>query len=301
MAITETKKHHFVPRTYLKNFAHKKNDDFYVSVLQKDQPFEKIFESNIINVCAENHLYTLTGNNESRLQLENIYSNIFENEYADLFSILTNDDIWDITTDKKISIVSAVITMFYRTKKWINEYNIFEDEALNKIFQTCKQYEADHYINTNGKRINIKDMSLEELQYNQKNITRIPIILTQLKTALKLIEAKQFDNINVFKINDNSEFITSDNPVLARNINKTITIPFDIDNAYYLPISNKYLLSIFPKEDLPVNTKIIRMGISKEQVAHFNNCQLSNSDKFIIGSNKGIIETKKNNSTGQPI
>lgn len=294
MAKTEAKKHHFVPRTYLKNFAHRKNDDFYVSVLQKDQPCEKIFESNIINVCAENHLYTLTGNNESRLQLENIYSNIFENEYADLFSILTNDDIWDITTEKKRSIVSAVITMFYRTKKWINEYNIFADEALNKIFQVCKQYNADHYINTNGERINIKNKSLEELQYNQKNITRIPIILTQLKTALRLIEAKQFDNINVFKITDNCEFITSDNPVVVRNTNKMMTIPFDIDNAYYLPISNKYLLSIFPNEDLPVNTKVIRMGISKEQVANFNNSQLFNSDKFIIGSNSGIIETKRN-------
>ena len=294
MAKTETKKHHFVPRTYLKNFAHRKNDDFYVSVLQKDQPCEKIFESNIINICAENHLYTLTGNNESRLQLENIYSNVFENEYADLFSILTNDDIWDITSDKKISIISAVITMFYRTKKWINEYNIFADEALNKIFQTCKQYDADHYINTNGKRINIKDKSLEQLQYNQKNITRIPMILTQLKTALKLIEAKQFDNINVLKINDNSEFITSDNPVIARNTNNTTIIPFGIDNAYYLPISNKYLLSIFPKEDLPVNTKIMRMEISKEQVADLNSSQLFYSDKFIIGSKNGIIETIEN-------
>lgn len=294
MAKTETKKHHFVPRTYLKNFAHRKKDDFYVSVLQKDQPCEKIFESNITNVCAENHLYTLKGNNESRLQLENIYSNIFENEYANLFSILTNDDIWEITTEKKKSIVSAVLTMFYRTKKWINVYNTFADESMNKIFQVCKQFHTDHYINSNGKRINIKGKSLEELQYNQKNITRIPIILTQLKTALKLIEAKQFDNIYIFKINDNCEFITSDNPVLARNINKTTTIPFDIDNAYYLPISNKYLLSIFPKEDFPDNNIIIRMGINKEQVADFNKKQLSNSDKFIIGSNKGIIETKGN-------
>jgi flagellar biosynthesis/type III secretory pathway chaperone len=292
--MTETKKQHFVPRTYLRNFAHLRNDDFYVNVLQKNQPCEKIFESNITNICAENHLYTLTGDTESRQLLENIYSNIFENEYKDLFSVLTNDTIYEITGEMKKSIVSALITMFYRTKKWVNEYNSFNDESMNKVYQVCKQFNVDSFTNPNGEQINIKDKSLGELQSNLKKSTRIPIVLSQLKVALRLIDAKQFDNINVFKIIDNCEFITSDNPVLAMNVNKMPTIPFDIDNAYYLPISAKYLLSIFPKEDLPANNKIIRMIMSKEKVLGFNKWQLENSDKFIIGSRKSLIETKEN-------
>jgi flagellar biosynthesis/type III secretory pathway chaperone len=271
--MTETKKQHFVPRTYLRNFAHLRNDDFYVNVLQKNQPCEKIFESNITNICAENHLYTLTGDTESRQLLENIYSNIFENEYKDLFSVLTNDTIYEITGEMKKSIVSALITMFYRTKKWVNEYNSFNDESMNKVYQVCKQFNVDSFTNPNGEQINIKDKSLGELQSNLKKSTRIPIVLSQLKVALRLIDAKQFDNINVFKIIDNCEFITSDNPVLAMNVNKMPTIPFDIDNAYYLPISAKYLLSIFPKEDLPANNKIIRMIMSKEKVLGFNKWQ----------------------------
>jgi len=294
MKKTETKKHHFVPRTYLKNFSIKKNDDFYVNVLHKDQPPEKVFESNIINVCAENHLYTLSGNYAPKQMLEDIYSNIFENQYDNLYSVLTNDSIVEISPEIKKSIVSAVITMFYRTKKWINIYSSHTDERMSKLYQMSKQFNVDSYINSEGKTISIKGKTLKELQDDEKNKSRIPLIITQLKAALRLIEAKQHDNIYVFKIIDENEFITSDNPVLPMNINKQRTIPFDIDNAYYLPISNKYLLSLFPREaDLPVVNKIIRIIIRGDQVEGFNNLQFTSCDNFLIGSISSLQKIKK--------
>ncbi|MCG6191582.1 DUF4238 domain-containing protein [Maribellus maritimus] len=290
---TETKKQHFVPRTYLKNFGFKKNDDFYVNVFPKNKSIDNLFESNITNICAENHLYTLTGDYESRQLLENIYSNIFEVEYPSLYEILTNDNIFEVSPENKKSIISAIITMFYRTKKWLNEINNFNDKSLSKVYQICKQFNVDYYTDPNGNKISIKGKSIEELKQTKKNETRIPFVLTQLKTALRLIEIKQKDNLNVFKIEGKNEFITSDNPVFASNINKVQTIPFDIDNAYYLPISNKYLLSIFPNEDLLKNNRIIRMVMSDDQVKKMNKRQLLNCDKFIIGSKNEIIETIK--------
>ncbi len=97
----------------------------------------------------------------------------------------------------------------------------------------------------------------------------------------------------MFKIESKNEFVTSDNPVFAININKVQTIPFDTNNAYYLPISNKYLLSIFPNEDLLKNNRIIRMVMSDDQVKKMNKIQLLNCDKSIIGSRNEIIETIK--------
>ena len=288
---TETKKQHFVPRAYLKNFGYKKNDDYYVNVLPKSQPIGSLFESNTKSICAENYLYTLSGDAESRQLLENIYSNVFEDEYTDLFDILTNDDINEITFEKKKSIISAIITMYFRTAKWLNEINSFNEESLNKVYQTCKQFNVDYYTDSNGNKISIKGKSIQELKQIKKDATRIPVVLTQLKTALRLIELKQSDNINVFKIKGNNEFITSDNPVFALNINKLPTIPFDTDNAYYLPISKKYLLSVIPKGDLPENNKIIRMTMSGEAVIEMNKIQLTNCDKFIIGSKDEISKT----------
>jgi len=292
--MNETIKQHFVPRTYLKNFGYKKQDDTYVKVARKETTENKLFETNIINICAENHLYTLTGSLEERQILERIYSTAFENDYNSIYSILSDDRIFSISLEQRKFIISTVITMFYRTKKWLSEFNDFTDESTSRLYGMCKQNNKESYIETNNERISISGLTLSELQKNRKENNRIPMVLFQLEFALKLIEAKKNDNINVFKIIGNGEFITSDNPVLAKNINSEFTIPFDINNAYYLPISSKYLVSIFPNENHSNFNKIIRININGEQSANFNLWQIHSSERFIIGTETGLRETKEN-------
>jgi hypothetical protein len=292
MKKVETKKHHCVPKTYLKNFATRKNEDFYLNILNKDDSYDKIIESKISDLCAENHLSKLDGNHKSKQKLEDIYTDIFENQYENLFSVLTDDKVLEITDELKKSIVSAVVTMFYKTKKWTDLLGYHSDGNMQKIDQLRNQFKVDHYFNSTGGQVGFQNKTLEELEVSHKNITRIPLIITQIKVALKLIEAKQFDCINVYKITDDSEFITSDNPVLAINMQKMRTKHFDVENAYYLPISNKYLIAIFPKDELPSQNKIIRLMINKEWVESFNTMQLFQSDKCIIGTVDAIKKMK---------
>lgn len=294
MKKAETKKHHCVLKTYLKNFAIWKNDEYYVNILNKNEAYDTIAESKINDICAENHLLKPDENHKSKEKLEDIYTEIFENHYDNLFSVLTNDKVLEITDELKKSIVSAVVTMFYRTKKWSDLLGYHNDVNIKKIDQLRNQFNVDHYFNSKGVQVGFQDKTLEELEVSHKGITQIPLIITQLKVALKLIEAKQFDCINVYKIADDSEFITSDNPVLAINMHKMRTMHFDIENAYYLPISSKYLIAIFPKEELPSQNKIIRLMINKEWVESFNTMQLFHSDKCIIGSVEAIKKTKEN-------
>ncbi|MDO9254464.1 MAG: DUF4238 domain-containing protein [Bacteroidales bacterium] len=294
MKKAENKKHHFVPKTYLKNFATRKNDDYYLNILKKDEAFNMIVESKISEICAEKHLLKPDRNDKSKQKLEDIYTDIFENHYDNLFSVLTDDKVLEITDELKKSIVSAVVTMFYKTKKWNDLLGYHTDVKMQKIDQLRNQFKVDHYFNSEGAQVGFQNKTLEELEVSHKNITRIPLLITQLKVALKLIEAKQFDCINVYTIADDSEFITSDNPVLAINMQKMRTMHFDIENAYYLPISNKYLIAIFPKDELPTQNKIIRLMINKEWVESFNTMQLFQSDKCIIGSVEAIKNTKEN-------
>jgi hypothetical protein len=294
MKKTETKNHHFIPKTYLKNFAIKKSDDYFINISKKDEDSDKIVENNIKDLCAENHLLEPVKKGKSKQKLEDIYTDIFENHYDNLFSVLTDDTVLKITDDMKKSVVSAVVTMFYKTKKWSDLLGFHADGDIEKTDQLYNQFKVDHYFNSKGVQVGFQDKTLEELEVSHKSITRIPLIITQIKVALKLIEAKQFDCINVYKIADDSEFITSDNPVLAVNIHKMRTMHFDIDNAYYLPISNKYLIAIFPKEEFPSQNKIIRLMINKEWVESFNTMQLFHCDKCIIGSVEAIKHTIDN-------
>lgn len=294
MKKSETKKCHFVPGTYLKNFAINRNDDFYINMLNKNETCNRIYESNISDICTENRLLKLDDNDKSKQKLENIYSDIFENHYDNLFSVLTDNAVLKITDEIKKSIVSAVITMFYKTKKWGDLLGYHSDGDMSRIDQLRNQFKVDHYFNSKGIQVGFQSKTLEELEVSHRSITRIPLIITQLKVALKLIEAKQFDCINVYTIADDSEFITSDNPVLAINMHKMRTMHFDIENAYYMPVSKKYLIAIFPKEALPSQNKIIRLMINKEWVESFNTMQLFHSDRFIIGSADAIKSTMGN-------
>lgn len=294
MKKAETRKHHFVPKTYLKNFATQRDEDFYVHILNKNVASDNIIESNILDICAGNHLLKPDTTNKSKQKLEDIYTDIFENHYDNLFSVLTDDKVLEITDELNKSVVSAVVTMFYRTKKWNDILGYHTDGNMQKIDQLRNQFKVDHYFNSQGTQVGFQNKTLEELKISHKNITRIPLIITQLKVALKLIKAKQFDCINVYKIADDSEFITSDNPVLAINMQKMRTMHFDIENAYYLPISNKYLIAIFPKEELPSQNKIIRLFINKEWVKSFNTMQLFQSNRCIIGSVEAIMKTREN-------
>ena len=104
--MNETIKQHFVPRTYLKNFGYKKQDDTYVKTVGKEAPVNKIFETNILNICAENHLYTLYGSIDERQILERIYSTAFENDYNRIYSILSDDCVSSISLEQKKIIIS---------------------------------------------------------------------------------------------------------------------------------------------------------------------------------------------------
>jgi hypothetical protein len=53
-------------------------------------------------------------------------------------------------------------------------------------------------------------------------------------------------------------------------------------------------VSIFPNENHSNFNKIIRININGEQVVNFNLWQIHSSERFIIGTETGLRETKEN-------
>lgn len=283
MKNTEIRKQYSVPQTYLKHFALPKGDDYYVHIFHKGNITNQVEEKNISDICAGKHPSTLAGNGRTKQKLDDIYTDIFENQYNNLVLALTDDHVLEITDEFKKLVVSAVLTLFYKTKKWSDILGFHSSEDIEKIGRLRYQPRVDHYFNSNGMQVGF-ETTLEASQLSHKNIDRVPQIIAQLKIALKQIETQQFDFINIYKIVDESEFITSDNPVLSINIHKMRTIHFDTGNAYYLPITKKHLVAIFPVNKIPSGNKIIRLMINREWVDSFNSLQLFHSDKCIIGS-----------------
>ena len=90
MAENIVKRQHFVPRTYLKHFSKQVGEDYLINVLPRLETNEdKIFESNIQNICLQRHIYTLPGNTvEEKMLLEKFYSANYESQYDSIYSLL---------------------------------------------------------------------------------------------------------------------------------------------------------------------------------------------------------------------
>jgi hypothetical protein len=303
MAQDLVKRQHYVPRTYLKNFSSKQTrDEHFIKALPIEEPRpEKIFEMNVKNVCLERNLYTLPGETaQEKMLLEKFYSDEIEQHYNKIYALLTDPAKTTISSEERELIISTVITTFYRTTKWINQHNDLMKRVYNQMFSLCQQAGKDYFL-FEGTKISIKDKTLDELLQEHKVENRPGQVITQLEVALKLIQVRiQSDNIFISKlVDDDCEFITSDNPVVLQNIKGGHIAPFDPSNIMKLPLDKKHMLFLMPDADEEARQLIVRHNVSglfcKTEKLISNAEQFQKADRFILGDDSSLnsyLQTK---------
>ena len=144
----EVKRQHYVPRTYLKNFSLERKDNFYIKALPIDNCKESaIYETSTANICLEKDLYTLPGETEEqKMLIEKFYSENYETYYNEVYSILTDTNKKKLTEKERELIISTVVTMFYRTTKWINQHNAFFNRVLESAYNLAIANGYDYFI-----------------------------------------------------------------------------------------------------------------------------------------------------------
>jgi len=113
-----------------------------------------------------------------------------------------------------------------------------------------------------------------------------------LKVANDLIGLRlKTDNVTITVIEDDKEFITSDNPVVYHS-SDPISMPFDPRNILEMPLSPKHLLRLIPNPYSIGHDLILRQKCSadKADIARLNanHMQLCSSEKFLIGTKTGL-------------
>nr|WP_294928998.1 DUF4238 domain-containing protein [uncultured Flavobacterium sp.] len=290
----EVKRQHYVPRTYLKNFSNQRGDKYFIKVLPSVNCTEEaIYESSTSNICLQTGLYTLPGETEQqRMLIETFYSKNYEAYYNEVYEILTNPTKKTITEAERELIISTVVTMFYRTTKWINQHNTFFNRVLENAYTLAKDNGFDYFL-FEKEKVLIANKTLEQLQKEYKYESRPSQVITQLEIALSLIKWRiEKDNIIVIKITDDSEFITSDNPVIYSGPQGKSLAPFDAENVLKLPLDSKHLLLLIPhgNDDNKLNiTRSERSGLMSESSKLTSNySQFLNSERFLLGTDKGL-------------
>lgn len=159
----------------------------------------------------------------------------------------------------------------------------------------------DITVNYFGEKLHFKRDEVKEIIKATKEQNRVLFLSQHLEAFKRFIEAKILNTIYVYEVIDQSELITSDNPVIIRPLvdptspsynekeyfERPIN-PFDPLNFIHLPIDNKHLLTIMPDEKDGVINQIQRQKISFPDVLLYNNDMERFSESWLIGTKKGL-------------
>ena len=140
---------HFVPRTYLKNFAQEIDRKFFVHTKTP-----KVIDNggtgfrNISHICTEWDLYDLPGqlSDDERKVVDTFYKDAYEEHWTSVYTKLVDEDVSTITQEDRRVIIGMVSSMFFRNRLW----NVFHDrvmgDSIERGYMLTKEAGGERFV-----------------------------------------------------------------------------------------------------------------------------------------------------------
>ncbi|MBW7867012.1 MAG: DUF4238 domain-containing protein [Brumimicrobium sp.] len=288
---------HFIPRSYLNNFSEKTNGKFFIHATDLSEG--NINRLSTKDICVSKNLYTLPDNNEDKFALEYFYAEKIDSVFPEVYNFLKDKDNYFINEEMRFKIITTSLSLYFRTPKFLNFHNNLFENIIKRTFnKTSKDSITIIYA---GEEMTINREEIEDIIKEKKENNHIKFLKSHLINYQELVHAKMSDNIAVYHITDESEFITSDNPVIIRKYANPFEPdfdegkyysepinPFDTKNMIHLPIDNKTILSIMPNSVGEKSSFIQRMKIGLYDTIIYNNDIEANMERWILGTKSGV-------------
>lgn len=283
---------HYVPRSYLKNFAEKKRKEFFVNVYDKKE--NRYFQANIKKICSEINLYTLKENNNltnDLFTIEKLYSNGFEPLYLKAYGILTNHSIYYISQLQRVEILIAIFQLYVRNPAILRRTISFHKREINKIYSESKKkglkgitYLAEDFSFRDWSEKNIVDFFEDKLtnDFKENHIGGIGEIGNFHENAI----------FEISVIEDDSEFLTSDNPMVLEDSISDNLHPLLKSKEFFLALNKKVSLKLYHDNTKSPN-RIYRKYIPNASVAVINKIVLNQTSRFVISSKEALEKHSK--------
>jgi hypothetical protein len=289
---TGPKRHHFVPITYLKNFAFERKAGEFSIHFKKKEVLENGGTgcTNIRNLCVESKLYSLPGlTSEEQLIVETFYNDAYEKGWTSVYEKLVDEKVVTITPEDRRLIIGMVSSLYFRNRKWNVFLTNMKADIIERGYEMSKHVGSDSFVMF-GEEIVIKNRTLEEIKSDQLEKDKPAIVLGGVRSTINLLRRRlDSDGIEVMKINDSKEyFLTSDNPVTVRDPNNGPIVPADPSNFLSLPIDHKHTLLLIPERPSQDLDKIYRSKASFYSTLAWNVETFAGADRFIMGSEEGL-------------
>lgn len=291
MPNTETKRCHFVPITYLEKFYQDVNNKKTLVVRPKLEG--NLFTTSATKICVQKHLYIMPGETENERQIiENFYAGNIEKNYNRVYDILNNSKIIRITNTDRELVISTIITLLFRNPFILDRFNEFWSDTIDRLFGLAENASSRSF-HIDDKTINIDDTSKDEFVKSNNDQNKQIFNITHIRLALRLIEIRINDCISVTEIEDDHEYISSDNPVTISNQQSRIGSIFDPTNYLRLPINKKKCLVIYPNgtqdfDPKDIYRRKVKSAAAQLDTIYVNKLQHFYANKLLIGSYKSF-------------
>ena len=287
--MSKPKHQHYIPKSYLKNFALTQDDKFFVEAKLKDEDAPKERLLSIRDICVEKNLYTLPHiDGEDKYSLEKYYAENIDAVYPEVYELLTDSTRSFITTKQRTQIVMTTMSLFFRTPKFLNH----NERRTNLILD----YGIKNYMDEKGfvkfkfqtNQFNFHIDNIEEVKANLKIKHKLNFLTDHLDAWQKFIQFKVNAGLTVFHIYEELDLITSDNPVTMHSVVGNSFNVFDPTNIISLPLDNKHYLTIFPNTESAMLDRIFR-GERDKWFGLTTNLETDrNSEDWILGKPNSI-------------
>ena len=315
-----SKSQHYVPKFYLKHFSKGNNK---IHVFSKEN--NKKFCANISKVANEKYFYKIPdvsqlSNKESALTEKQIKQGIeellasldsksskallkfFQHIQSDKLKTVRfrNDNVGllEINKNLKFTLSRFFVLQDFRTKEHKESIREFHTGLLTKIHQ---------FMSNNSDEMKKNNDELKKLGIDPKDLKAVPndeaIDLFHLQS---LLDEKKISGLSKFLSNTkwiiginntNIPLFTSDHPLIKYNYNST---PYGTGyscDEIIIPLSPKYLLSMFPvlSKDIKFlnNENCMVQELEKENVIFYNHLQVRKSYNYVFSNTNEFYMMQK--------
>ena len=292
--MNEPKKHHYIPQSYLRNFAHeikkkKDGDEYYVHVRFRGEKFHSV---NVSNICAETYLYTIPGVDDANKNIiEKYYANNIDNLFSVIYDFVTDDTQKILSSDLRLKLVTACLCLYIRTPSFLEKIGEEYSNLLENLRKYHFGYSEKSIVSFFNRKINLQNLNYDILKADIENKNKAIILREHFQILNEFIDFKLNDGIGIVKLVDDSEFITGDNPLIIRDLSTGDFFDlFDSNNVIHLPINNKYLISLLPHNDISSKNTFNRIESDIIEALVINYDIEKNSKNWIIGNPDSIYK-----------
>jgi len=298
------KHQHFIPKSYLKYFAAKKDGQFWVDSLLKGEN-EEIKTLPTTNVCVQKNLYTFPFNSPGeRFALEKFYAVEVDAVYPEVYEMLVNPNITVIGKEDKRKILNTILSLFFRTPRFLNYKTGNDDAIFDKIAATVNNPDQEISIGLRkGEEIRFKRKEIDEIRQQRKQKMKENFLIGHFGEWQDFVNYKMECGMEIISTADDVPIITSDNPVVIMDMDGRLNTEnvFHHDNIIEVPINRNTYLIIYPNSiSENARLRITRANRDRQFSAGVNLSTEKNSDVRLISYPGDLaIHFKKQKELGE--